>query len=165
MNFTKYYFISRIKGYLMDELFTGKAAREFSGRGRIEEWIHRFLCEEGNNVDFSEGLKKERRFYIGPLKMPLSLFERCCGPEENMKYRIDKGGFEWRVSEIRKRIDSGWDMPPLIINYSEQVFELSDGNHRYQAMLDSGYEDCDVIIWITEPADNEQFLELYHKYL
>lgn len=148
----------------MNELFTSKVAREFSNEGRIEEWIHRFLCDEGNNIAFSDGLKKEKRSYIGPIRMPLYLFERCCGPEENMKYRINKGGFEWRVSKIRRRIESGWDMPPLIINYSKNIFELNDGNHRYQSMIDSGFDECDVIIWTTGQEDYHAFLDLYNKY-
>jgi hypothetical protein len=149
----------------MDELFTSKKAREFAREGRLEEWIHIFLCEEGNNVPFSEGLRFEKRSYHGPLKMPLSLFRRCCGPEDSMMYKINKGGFEWRVSEIRKRIEAGWDMPPLIINYSNDVFELSDGNHRYQAMLDIGIKECDVIIWTTGAEDQQNFIDLYGKLL
>lgn len=149
----------------MNGLFTSKKAREFAREGRLEEWIHLFLCEEGNNVPFSEGLRYEKRSYNGPLKMPLRLFIRCCGPEDNMRYKINKGGFEWRVSEIRKRIENGWDIPPLIINYSNEVFELSDGNHRYQAMLDSGIKVCDVIIWTTGAEDQQNFIEMYGKLL
>lgn len=99
----------------MNEIFTSKIAREYAREGRIEEWIHLFLCNEGNNIPFSEGLKKKERTYFGPMKMPLNLFERCCGPEENMKYRINEGGFRWRVSEIRKRMEGGWDVPPLFL--------------------------------------------------
>lgn len=49
-----------------------------------------YLLEDGRNVPFSDGLKLFERYYIGPVKMPLELFHRCTGPEENMKYRIDK---------------------------------------------------------------------------
>lgn len=146
-------------------IFTGKFARVFSKEDRIEEWIHRFLCDEGNNIPLSDGLKREKRFYIGPLRMPIELFQRCCGPEENMTFRIDKGGFEWRVSEIRSRMESGWDVPPLIINYSDNKFELTDGNHRYEAFIRSGHKECNVIIWITRQEDYQQFLELNSRYL
>lgn len=149
----------------MENLFTSKVAREFSKEGRLEEWIHTFLNDEGNNVAFSEGLKLEKRFYIGPLKMPLSLFKRCCGPEEDMKYQINKGGFEWRVSEIQKRMEGGWDVPPLIINFSDNTFELNDGNHRYQAMINKGVEEYEVIIWITGQADYQSFLDIYSNYI
>ena len=33
--------------------------------------------------------------------MPLDFFQRCCGPEENTKYQIDKIGFENRVDAQR----------------------------------------------------------------
>lgn len=149
----------------MKNIYTGKAAREFSRQGRLEEWIHRFLHSEGNNVEFSDGLKKERRKYIGPLQMPLNLFGRCCGPEENMKYRLDKEGFELRVSEIFKRLESGWSMPPLIINFSESAFTLTDGNHRYEAMLRLGLNESDVIIWTTGEDDYQQFIDEFSSYL
>lgn len=149
----------------MNELFTSGAAREFSRNERIEEWIHLFLRDEGGNIAFSDGLKKEKRIYIGPIKMPLHLFERCCGPEENMKYRIDQDSFECRVCKIRERMESGWDMPPLIINFSNNRFELNDGNHRYQAMISRGVDGCDTIIWITGDVDYQCFVELYSKYL
>lgn len=55
----------------MDNLFTGKIAREYSKEGKNDEWIHLFLCNEGNNVVFSNGLKLEKRTYIGPLKILL----------------------------------------------------------------------------------------------
>jgi len=149
----------------MNELFTCKAAREFSKEGRIEDWIHSFLCDEGNNIALSDGLKAEKRLYIGPIRMPLHLFERCCGPEKNMKYRINEGGFEWRVTEIKKRIESGWDVPPLLINYSNHIFDLNDGNHRYQAMINSGIEEYDVIIWTTGQVEYRQFLELDSNFM
>lgn len=145
----------------MNVLHTSKSAREYSKQGRIEEWIHSFLCGEGNNIPFSEGLKLEKRFYIGPLRMTLDMFQRFCGPEENMKYRMEKEGFEWRVSEIKNRFLSGWDMPPLIINYSNDEFELNDGNHRYEALLRSGIRDYDVILWTTAQEDYQRLKEIY----
>lgn len=149
----------------MNILYNSKTAREYSNEGRIEDWVHSFLCNEGNNIAFSDGLKLEKRQYIGPLNMPLHLFQRCCGPEENMIYKINEDGFLWRVSEIAKRRESGWDMPPLIINYSDNVFELNDGNHRYQAMINSGINKCDVIIWTTGIEDYQQFLEQYREFI
>lgn len=149
----------------MKHIFTGQFAREFSKEGRIEEWIHRFLCDEGDNIPFSDGLKIEKRIYVGPLRMPVQIFERCCGPEEDMQYKVAIEGFEERVGRICLRIQSGWDMPPLIINYIDDRFILSDGNHRYEAIIRSGLKECDVIIWITSQEDYERFIGLYSKYL
>jgi len=149
----------------MDTIFTSQVAREFSKSGKIEEWIHLFLQDEGNNIPFSDGLKLEKRFYIGPIKMPLNLFSRCCGPEENMKYKLSFEGFQDRVSRILQRLESGWDMPPLIISFVNNGFELNDGNHRFEALSHFGVSEFDIIIWITKQEDYERFLEVYSSYL
>ena len=59
-------------------------ARAFAAEGRLEEWIHAYLLTDGHNKPFSDGLKLDKRFYIGPLEMPLALFTRCCGPEDTI---------------------------------------------------------------------------------
>jgi hypothetical protein len=82
------------------------------------------LNGDGNNVPFSDGLKLEKRFYTCPLKMPLKIFKRCCGPEDDMKFIINEIGFNNRVQAISERLKSGWDMPPLIINFENGKFEL-----------------------------------------
>lgn len=40
--------------------------------------------------EFSDGLKLFDRYFMGPVKMPLNLFKRCCGPEENMRWVLQK---------------------------------------------------------------------------
>ena len=65
--------------------------------------------------------------------MPLELFHRCTGPEENMKYRIDKDWWPIHVAVLEDSIKKDPDMPPLIVHYVEDDFELNDGNTRFQA--------------------------------
>lgn len=149
----------------MDALFTSKNARKFSNSGKIEEWIHQFLHDEGNNIPFSDGLKLENRYFIGPLKMPLSLFSRCCGPEETMKYRVGFEEFEERVTRIQHRLENGWDMPPLMICYENNGFELNDGNHRYEALTRLGVKEFDIIIWITKEKDYGRFMKDYESFI
>jgi hypothetical protein len=58
-------------------------------------------------------------------------------------------------------------MPPLIIHYlfsetdGTPEFELNEGNDRFEAFKRLGMEDTDVIVWITEPAEKERFLQDY----
>jgi len=95
---------------------TTTSAIEHSGQNKLEDWIHLFLCGEGNNKQFSDGLKLERRQYIAPHKMGFDLFTRCCGPEPDMKWQIPEEPFQRRVNKIAKRFETGdWDMPPLIV--------------------------------------------------
>jgi hypothetical protein len=162
--------LSNLKAHLrkwlkMEKIYTRHHARKYAKDNRIEEWIHEFINNEGNNVAFSEGLKIEKRIFIGPIIMPLDLFNRICGPEEDNKYIIDNKSFDERISRISTRLQSGWDMPPLIINFANNVFELTDGNHRYEALVRRGIMEWDIIIWITGEDDYDQFLISYGGYL
>ena len=57
------------------------------------------------------------------------------------------------------------DMPPLIVHYVEDDFELNDGNTRFQAYTNFGVKEVNVIVWITEEAEYQDFLKLYGKYV
>ena len=148
---------------------TLSSACEFASQNRLEEWVHAYLLSDGKNKGLSDGLKLFERYYIGPVKMPLSLFERCTGPEENMKWRVHKEVFERRVADLGRAINEGSDMPPLIVHYlvdeDREVFELNDGNHRYEAYMRLGIKECHVIVWITEESEYTKFCENYLKYL
>ncbi|MEG0229147.1 MAG: ParB N-terminal domain-containing protein [Oscillospiraceae bacterium] len=140
------------------DINTLSVAVNYGKQNKIEQWVHIFLNEEGNNIPFSNGLKLEKRFYTCPIKMPLNIIKRCCGPEDDMKFIVDEVGFNNHVQAISERLKSGWDMPPLIINFENGKFELSDGNHRYEALLKNGYNEYYVIIWTSSENDFNDFL-------
>ena len=79
---------SKKEVFILDYKCALSSAKEYSAAGKLEEWVHTYLLSDGNNKEFSDGLRLFDRFFIGPVKMPLKLFTRCCGPEENMKYRV-----------------------------------------------------------------------------
>ena len=62
------------------------SAKAFADCGRLEDWVHTYLLSDGHNEEFSRGLRLFPRRFLGPVKMPLSLFARCCGPEPHMKW-------------------------------------------------------------------------------
>ena len=137
------------------------SAKEFSEADRLEDWVHLFLLSDGHNKAFSDGLKQYDRYYLGPLTMPLSLFTRCCGPEENIKYRVNAQWFEKRVQALKKALQSNNDMPPLIVHFVDHGFELCDGNHRFEALTRLGIKEYPVIIWITEKEEYDEFIDRY----
>ncbi|MGN1408990.1 MAG: ParB/RepB/Spo0J family partition protein [Eubacteriales bacterium] len=149
----------------MEYKSTLSSALEFGQSGRIEEWIHAYLLSDGHNKPFSDGLKLCDRFYIGPLKMPLSMFTRCCGPEEDMKWRVDPDLFEKHVSELMEIINSGVDIAPMIVNYVDGGFVLNDGNHRFEAYSRLGTKEAFVIVWITDKSDFDNFTANFSLYL
>lgn len=150
---------------------TLSCAKSYAKLGRLEEWIHLYLLSDGNNKDFSDGLKLFKRSYLGPVTMPLSFFKRCCGPEETMKWRIEKQWFEQHVSKLEEVIRREKDMPPLIVHYfmdennPDGAFELNDGNHRFEACSRLGIKEYPVIVWITEQTEYDLFVEKYAEYL
>jgi len=143
-------------------MFTLKTALEYGNEGKIEEWIHLVMRgDEGGNVELSDGLKLFNRHFYGPVKMKLSTFKRVCGPEEDMEFVIPIEDFNRNVANIVKRYESGWDMPPLIIQFDEGEFCLCDGNHRHEALTRLSVEEYYVIVWATQKTDLDAFLEKY----
>lgn len=116
------------------------------------------------NKAFSDGLYEEDRFFVGPLAMPLKLFERCSGPEENMKWRVHPVTFEQRVAAWQEKIRKNQFLPPLIVGYTKGGFELNCDNPLFEALLREKIIYFPVIIWGTEESDYQDFLKRYTAY-
>ena len=136
------------------------SARVFAGIGRLEDWVHAYLTSDGNNQAFSDGLKLCPRYYYGPLKINLDALTRICGPEEGMPYLVDKDGFERRVAWLMEEIRNGADLPPLIVKWTGDGYELNDGNHRYEAFRRLGIEEVWAVFWMTEAEEAASFREM-----
>ena len=141
----------------MEYKCTLSSVKDFAAAGRLEDWIHIYLLSDGHNKEFSDGLKIYDRYFMGPMLMPLSLFTRCTGPEDGIKYYVPTEAFEKRVNNIQKVLAEKNDMPPLIANYFNEQFELNDGNHRFEALKRLGVTEYPFIIWITEKHDYDDF--------
>lgn len=135
-------------------LFNVDEAIEFGKRGEIEEWVHLFLNSVGDNRAFSEGLKLQKRYWIGPLLIELNKLKRCCGPEPEMQFVDSAEAWEKHISKFQELIRNNWDMPPLIVQHLEDQLVINDGNHRWEAMKREKFDKCWVIIWGSE--DEEQ---------
>ena len=141
------------------------SAMEYGREEKMDAWVHLYLNEEGRNIPFSDGLKLFDRYFISPAQFPISLFHRCAGPEEDMKYRIDKDWWEHKIAELTKAVQAGAEMPPMIVHYVGGEFELNDGNHRHKVYEDLGIETAWVILWITEEAELTDFMSKYGEYV
>ncbi|GGG12186.1 hypothetical protein GCM10010912_65760 [Paenibacillus albidus] len=65
------------------------------------------------------------------------------------------------MDEIRCRKDT----PPLIINFDKGEFEINCNNPLFEALNRVHVNEYPVIIWITERADYDVFLDEYAGYL
>ena len=144
---------------------TLESAMKYGKEEKTDAWVHLFLNEEGRNIAFSDGLKLCDRYYFSPAQFPISMFKRCSGPEEDMKYRVDAGWWEHKISELTKAVGSGEEMPPMIVHYVDGEFELNDGNHRHKVYEDLGIDKAWVIVWITEEEELKDFMCEYGAYV
>ena len=156
---------SRKEVCMLEYQCTLSSAKAYAAEGRLEEWVHAYLLSDGDNKAFSDGLKLFDRTFIGPVRMPLSLFTRCYGPEEGMKFRAHPEWFEENVCKLMEVIRQEEDMPPLIVHYVDGGFELNDGNKRHEAYKRLGISERDVIVWITEKWEYDEFMARYGGYL
>ena len=91
---------------------TIEEVKKHAENGRLEDWIDAFLRAEGNNIPLADGLKKQKRYWIGPLQFRLKRLVRCCGPEEELEYRVSLEDWNTKVDSLIKYIQSGGELPP-----------------------------------------------------
>ncbi|WBW95567.1 ParB N-terminal domain-containing protein [Oceanirhabdus sp. W0125-5] len=147
----------------MDKLlFNVNEAIEFYKKGDIEEWVHLFLNSVGNNKPFSEGLKLQKRYWIGPILIDIDKLTRCCGPEPEMQYYNSPESWDKHIEKFQDLIRDGWDMPPLIAENKEGKLIVNDGNHRIEALKRENIKKCWAIIW---DSDSEENIKQFEEYL
>lgn len=147
----------------MDYEGTLTGCRRWADAGRLADWVHAYLLSDGDNEPFSTGQKEEEAVFHGPVTMPMSLFTRCSGPaEEGLTFRVDAGWWAYKVERIVQAVQAGADLPPLIIGWrgDADVFELNDGNHRWEAFRQLGIAEYPVILW----CHREELPRLLERY-
>ena len=122
-------------------IYTGTEAKEWAQAGALEQWVQRFLRNAGGehanpNVGFADGLLLEKRFYIGPVDMPLTALE-------TVRVGADISD-ECELEKFHRTVD------------------LTDGNHRYAALRKRGTETAPVIVWGSAQYEGEAREKLHH---
>jgi hypothetical protein len=133
--------------------FSPHDAIEYSKKGLVEEWVHNFLNTTGQNIELSDGLKKQKRYWTGPVEINLNKLKRCCGPEKNMEFHEPVVNWEKRINEMCSAIRTGWIVPPLIVEYRRNELSIRDGSHRYEALIREKIKKYWVIIWYNTIED------------
>jgi hypothetical protein len=132
-----------------------QGARDAAVAGRIDEWVHAFLTEsQGANLKMANGLRMHRRWWIGPVRVPLASLTRTAGPEPEMQFLQDAEGWETRVGAIAAAASEPELLPPLILEYRETHLRLCDGNHRHEALRRRGEEHVWAFVWCNTESDH-----------
>jgi hypothetical protein len=123
-------------------------------RGQIEDWVSRYL--NGGpwaNVGLRDGLLRQRRYWLGPLRVPLDRLERCCGPEPSMEFQVPVDQWERKVARIAAGLTHAEQLPPLIVEWRMGALSIRDGTHRYAAMVRANWQYAWIILWCNTLAD------------
>ncbi len=112
-----------------------ESAREYNNNELLEEWLHTYLLFERKNKAFSDGLYMEKRYYLGPIAMPLKLLKRSSGPEAGMKWQVDAETFEARVLDWQEKIRADRFLPPVIV-WSTRQRDYNEFLEKYSPYTD-----------------------------
>ena len=134
--------------------FSVSAAQQYARKGRLEEWVHMYLTTgHWANPAFSEGLKLQQRWWIGPTEIELATLSRAVGPEPGMEYPGDADNWQQCTSAMAQSMTNLLSIPPLIVEYRNGELSVRDGNTRHGAMTLKGWTTCWVLIWYNAKAD------------
>jgi hypothetical protein len=135
------------------------AAKEAGGEEGLASWVGQFLASPGSdNEVLAAALAERRRWWLGPLRLPIDRIVPLAGPEdEGVLCPIDPEDWESDVEAMEEQLEEGWEPPPLLIEYQDGRLLLQDGNHRRETLERAGVTHCWVIIWFDDPADRVRF--------
>jgi hypothetical protein len=138
-------------------MFDVLSSMDAANCGRLDDWVDSYLSSgPWANAGLREGLRLQRRYWIGPLLLPLTRLERCCGPEPGMEFPVPAGAWQRKVSDIASRLVDPMGIPPLFIEWRAGALSIRDGSHRHAAMTAAGWNTCWVIVWCNNADDCER---------
>lgn len=124
-----------------------ETAQEHARAGRLEEWVHAFLADDGWNEKLLNGLRSRPHWWRGPVEADLGELIRICGPEAEMSYRPHPVLWEIKIRMLQDGLRDPLRVPPLIVEYRYGKRIISDGAHRHEAMRRRGWAKCWIVIW------------------
>ena len=143
-----------------------RSALLWAQEGKVEAWVHKFLLSGlggETNPAFSEGLKREKRWWNGPILLALDDLTPAVGPQPGMEYVVDQDIWLTATSQLAETFRDAESLPPLIAEYRAGALSLRDGNTRCGAMRLLGWTACWVIIWYNTESDYRRHSEILHR--
>lgn len=137
--------------------YTLEEAIKYSKDGNIDKWVQMFLRTKYNdfanpNVALADGLLLEDRFYYGPV-----IFSLDDITTKRVESDLEGNELEW-YNKVVDRMSNDFDetnFPPLILEFKDNKFYLTDGNHRYSALKKLGVDKYYSIIWGNVKLEKE----------
>ena len=79
------------------------SALKWAEEGKIEAWVHKYLLSGSGgrtNAQFSEGLKREKRWWNGPIYLSLTDLSPAVGVEPGLEYVVDEAYWQARIGGL-----------------------------------------------------------------
>lgn len=143
---------------------TPEAVLQYAREGRLEDWIDAYLTEDPYNPNpgLAQGLKLQKRWWFGPVHLPISALQRCCGPEPHMEYIEPEANWNRRLTALQGAMRGGWQPAPVIAQHLPGgTLSIRDGNHRLGALEREGHTHAWGVIWSDTQALHDRLNSLY----
>lgn len=135
------------------------SARQAAENDDLNTWVREFLASPGSdNEPLGQHLTEPRRWWSGPMLLPIDQLNRLAGPEGHPVLRPVKED-EWRddVYEMEEKIEEGWEPPPVIVSWRDNQLVLEDGNHRVESLRQAGETEAWSIVGFDSEEARERF--------
>ena len=84
-----------------DHEYSVQAAREAAERDELDAWVARFLASPGSdNAPLADKLSEPRRWWLGPVQLPVDQLQRLAGSHQDGKLVLEDGNH--RVEGVRR---------------------------------------------------------------
>ncbi len=140
--------------------YTVDTARQAAERDELDDWVARFLASPGSdNAALAEQLTESRRWWLGPLQLPIDQLHRLAGPADHpVVEAVDEDDWRDDVDDLADRVDDDWEPPPSVVSYRKGQLVLEDGNHRVEAMRRAGKELIWGVVAFEDPDERDRFV-------
>lgn len=143
---------------MQDLLFEAQQAAK---KNKIALWIEKYLKGSRENKALLGRIRKlSRCYWVGPISFELNKLKRCCGPEPELPFCEPKQKWERRIKVLVCLLNQGWQPEPIIVtNVFKGYLTVSDGNHRYEALLRKGIKKYWTLFFFSNKNDRDYFVK------
>jgi homoserine kinase type II len=137
---------SLVENYSSDYRFN--SLEDAKNADRIYCWLIDYLNGPGHNQKLAHIITETEGLTTMLTDAPLENLISVAGPNKTYKYPIDSKKWIKVTNDYAKKIESGWNPPPIIVTQGVFGPELSvaDGNHRLEALKKCDIKRYEVIL-------------------
>jgi hypothetical protein len=136
------------------------SARQAAERDELGAWVADFLASPGSdNAALAEQLAEPRRWWLGPVHLPIDQLHRLAGPPDAPVLTVvDEDDWRDDVEDLARRVEEGWEPPPVIVSHREGQLVLEDGTHRVEGLRRAGTDLTWAVVAFDDPDERDRFV-------